>query len=390
MGVLLNKTTGNYYIRFKHLNKYCRKVIGKDKRAAEIALQEAKQEIRLAKLANQNWDGFKKLQKAIKPKTFAEAAKDYMEERANYKASSIRSYRSILDKHLLPAFGSSHLVQLTESELRKYQVKLSSKLSPKRVNNIMQLFSSICDQELRAGKMDRNPLKGVRPLQEPKVKIDPLSEDELELALAHIEPHYQPLFITLAFTGARPNELMALRWTDIYLTKEVISIDKGRVAGIEGLPKTRSGERLIPMTIQVKTVLEKLQAGPLRSKDGYVFTDPKGQPIDKHLDRVWKRALRHAGIKHRPSYQLRHTFITQAIIKGLPVPYIAKIVGHSTIDTLIRNYTGWIDAYTRDNDKKLLNAFKGASVPEPKILLAKKVGPKVGLLKNTFSETLAG
>jgi hypothetical protein len=164
MAVFKNKESGNYYIRVKYHNRTYRKVIGKDKRSAEMALNEVQQDIRLAKLASQKWEGFKKLQKAAKPKTFAEAAKDYMEERANYKASTIRSYQSILVKHLLPKFGLDLLAQLTESDLRRYQVKLSSKLSPKRVNNIMQLFSSICDQELRAGKMDKNPLKGVRPI----------------------------------------------------------------------------------------------------------------------------------------------------------------------------------------------------------------------------------
>ncbi len=390
MAVLKNSKTGNYYIRVKYYNKGYEKVIGKDRRKAELALNEIQQEIRLAKLANQNWEGFKKLQKAVRPKTFAEAAKDYMEERANYKASSIRSYNSILDKHLLPAFGSSHFVQLTESQLRRFQVKLSSKLSPKRVNNIMQLFSSICDQELRAGNLDKNPLKAVRPLQEPKTKIDPLSEDELTLALSNIDPHYLPLFTTLAYTGARPNEMLALRWSDIDWVSEVISISKGRVAGIEGLPKTRSGERLIPMTVQVKTVLKNLQASKLRSKDGYVFVDPEGQPINKHLDRVWSRALRRCGLRHRPSYQLRHTFATQALIKGLPVPYIAKILGHSTIDSLIRNYAGWIDGYTKENNNKLLNAFKDASIPEPKLLPLKKGGLKGGSLDQTIGESLTG
>jgi len=388
MGVLKNSRTGNYYIRVKYHNKSYEKVIGKDKRTAEIALNEIQQDIRLAKLAGQDWEGFKKLQRATRPKTFAEAANDYVEERANYKASSIRTYRSILDKYLLPAFGSTALKQLTESQLRRYQVKLSASLSPKRVNNIMQLFSSICDQEVRAGKLDRNPIKAVRPLQEPKVKIDPLSEDELMLALSHIEPHYLPFFATLAFTGARPNELKALRWTDIDWVKEIISISKGRVRGVEGLPKTRSGERLIPMTVQVKAVLKKLQASKLRSKDGYVFVEPDGHPLAEHLDRIWTRALKRAGLRHRPSYQLRHTFATQAIIRGLPVPYIAKILGHSTIDSLVRNYTGWIDGYTKENNDKLLKAFNDMAIPQPKVVQLKKGGLKGGSLDQAFSENL--
>ncbi len=366
MGVLRDTKTGNYYIRVKYYKKDYEKVIGKDKRKAEIALNEIKQDIKVAKLAGQGWDGFKKLLRATKAKTFAQAAQDYLAERANYKASSIRTYRDILEKHLLPEFGSTALVRFTESQLRKYQVRLSNKLSARRVNNIMQLFSSICDQEVRAGKLDRNLIKTIRPLQEPKSKIDPLSERELQSALSNIDPHYLPFFTTLAFTGARPNELAALRWTDIDWGKEVISINKGRVRGQEGLPKTRSGERFIPMTLQVKTMLKDLQSNEFYSKTGYVFIDPKGKPLDEHLDRIWNRALKGAGLRHRPSYQLRHTFATQAIIRGLPVPYVAKILGHSTIDSLVRNYTGWIDSYSKEHDDKLLKAFNSMATPKTK------------------------
>jgi integrase len=57
--------------------------------------------------------------------------------------------------------------------------------------------------------------------------------------------------------------------------------------------------------------------------DNYVFVNKVGKPIDKHLDEVWGRALKKAGLRHRPSYQLRHTFVTTCINKNLPLPYIS-------------------------------------------------------------------
>ena len=220
-------------------------------------------------------------------------------------------------------------------------------------------------------------MKVVRPMQEPKPKIDPLSETELDLVLDNMDEHYRPLFTALAFTGARPNELFALRWGDIDKVRNVISISKGRVRGTEGLPKTRSGERLIPMTQQAIAALGELEARPVRSKNGYVFIEPDGQPVKYHLDRVWARALRKTGLRHRPSYQLRHTFASQCIMQGLSLPYVAKILGHSTIDSLIRNYAGWIDAYTKEQDDKLLKAFNGFSTTSSKT--RKKSGEKVGV-----------
>jgi hypothetical protein len=52
----------------------------------------------------------------------------------------------------------------------------------------------------------------VRRITEDKADIAPLSISELELALASVDSHYRTLFITLAFTGAKPNEHLALRW----------------------------------------------------------------------------------------------------------------------------------------------------------------------------------
>ncbi|MBP7861377.1 tyrosine-type recombinase/integrase [bacterium] len=358
MGVYKDKSSGNFGIRVRYYGKDFKKIIGTDKRKAELAWLEIQNEIKLAKLSGQDWQGFEKLRRATKPRTFAKAASDYLEERAHYKASTLSTYRYTLSRDLLPAFGNHALQSIGASELRKFQSKLSDRVSPTRVNTVMQLLRSILSNEEKEGNLDKDPSRAVRRLTERKPKIDPLSEEDLEIALSHVDAFYKPLYTVLAFTGARPNEMLALKWQDIDWKKESISITKGRVRGVEGMPKTRSSEREIPMLPRVKEALEELKQRPTQSRDGYIFIDKKGMPINKHLDRIWSRGLRAAGLRHRPSYQLRHSFATQCIMKGFPLPYIAKLLGHSTIDTLVRHYAGWIDAATRENDNKLREAFK--------------------------------
>lgn len=367
MGVYRDKQSGKYGIRFEYNGRQIRKIIGLDKRMAQEALKEVKSEIAIRKMAHQNWEVAKKVQRYQKPRTFADAAKDYMDERANYKASSIASYQSILNSYLLPEFGRDALRDITESWLRKFMVNLSKKVSESRVNTVMQLLRSILDQECRQGAIDRDPSRAIKRMEEPKVDIDPLSEDELAIALAAIEPLYRPLFTVLAYTGARPNEMLALRWGDIDWRKETIKISKGRVRGVEGLPKTRSSQRVIVMTKPVVEALVALKDSTLVSKDGYVFTKKDGQPIDKHLDRIWARALKRAGLRHRPSYQLRHTFATLCIVKGFPLPFIAKALGHSTIDTLVRHYAGWIDDASKSYEAQLREAFRMPVENQPHI-----------------------
>jgi integrase len=270
------------------------------------------------------------------------------------------------------------LHDIKDSDIRKFQARLNTatatdkRLSPRRINTIVQLLRSILSQKCKAGELRQDPSLSVRRLSEDKADINPLSTKELELALKNIDLHYRPLFTTLAFTGARPNELLALRWNDIDWQNELMDIKKGRVRGKEGEPKTKAAKRTIPLAPQVVQVIRHLKKSAVYSIDGYVFTKPNGEPIDKHLDRIWSRALKKAGLKHRPSYQLRHTFATHCIINGLPLPYIAKILGHSTIDVLVRHYAGWINDATKQEDDKLKEMLKKLSATEGE--LASKVG----------------
>jgi integrase len=353
----LYRRGNSWFIRVRVNGEQIRKSFGPNKAQAEAALNKIKSERALGRVAS-DWSGVEHFVEPPKQnKTFAEAAEDYMEGRANYKHSSISSYQSILRRYLLPNFGEQALTEINDAQIRKFQVALAKSVSPSRVNTVLQLFRSILEDERRQGAIGRNPSESVRRMQEAKTDVNPLSERDLELALASVDEHYQPLFTVLAFTGARPNEIIALRWSDIDWRNEYIEITKGRVRGEEGLPKTKSAERKIPMSPRVIEALKKQKGRDVKSIDDYVFTRKNGEPIDKHLDRIWARALRTAGLSHRPSYQLRHTFATQCIINGLPLPYLARVLGHSTIDTLIRHYAGWIDSATSEQDQKLKASF---------------------------------
>lgn len=206
---------------------------------------------------------------------------------------------------------------------------------------------------LRRKLVAENPTVGVRALTEKQPDIDPLTKDELDLALSKLVPHYRPLFTCLAWTGARPNELFALRWKDIDFIRGEIRINKGRVRGSEDLPKTASSSRIVPMLSIVSTALEQVKVQDTVNLNGYVFTTKSGQPIDKHLDHVWRTALRKAGLRHRPSYQLRHTFASLCLANGVTPGWLANVLGHSTLQTTFKHHARFIKDTSRENERKL-------------------------------------
>ena len=176
-------------------------------------------------------------------------------------------------------------------------------------------------------------------------KVDPLTHVELQKIIACVDPFFKPFFQFCAMTGCRPCEAMALTWSDI--GDEFVSFSRGRYRGAEGTTKT-DREREFPLIPQLADVLLEQRK---RSSGNYVFVTKKGLPIDDtknvNLNRIWKQALIMAGVEHHVRYQLRHSFASNSINAGMPVPVVSSLLGHSNINTTIQRYTFAV----KDGDK---------------------------------------
>lgn len=346
------KRGNNWYISVKVNGRRRVKSFGRDRKAAELALAEILKHRAVANATN-DWSGLAEFTKPKSRKTFAEVAEDYLAERVSLKYSTLRGYREVLKNYLLPAFGKVEVSDITEEDVARFQAEVSKNVSAVRTNNIMGLLRYIMKVCLRRKLISENPTMGIRPLTEKQPDIDPLTKEELDLALSKVIPHYRPLFTCLAWTGARPNELFALRWKDVDFKRNEIRINKGRVRGSEDLPKTASSSRIVPMLSVVRDALEQAKQQGTVSLDGHVFTTKSGQPIDKHLDHIWRTALRKAGLRHRPSYQLRHTFASLCLQSGVAPGWLANVLGHSTLQTTFKHYARFIKDSSKENEQRL-------------------------------------
>ena len=108
--------------------------------------------------------------------TFAEAAEEYLryaEEDRGCKPSTIRGYRSQLNAHLLPAFGSMRIEDITEREIERWRAGLSGNrkgretLSNKTKNHQLVLMHAIFRRAVKLYGLPRNPAGQRRPLPRP-------------------------------------------------------------------------------------------------------------------------------------------------------------------------------------------------------------------------------
>ncbi len=102
---------------------------------------------------------------------------------------------------------------------------------------------------------------------------------------------------------------------------------------------------------------------PDKSSSDHVFIGKKGEPINKHLDRIWARALKRARMRHRASYQLRHTFASIALEQGASPGWVSKVLGHGSMEITFRHYARFINDASSKNEQIMTSLFATDSPP---------------------------
>ncbi|MEI8190269.1 MAG: tyrosine-type recombinase/integrase, partial [candidate division NC10 bacterium] len=143
-------------------------------------------------------------------------------------------------------------------------------LSARRINLLLVTLKSILKLARRRRHIREDQLVDVRLLKEPRTEIDPLGPEEVSAFLAACPSWWRSYFTVAFFTGARPNELAAVKWGDVDAKQGSFRIRAGIYRWVEGTPKTESSIRdvdMLPMVVEaLKT--QKTQQAAQRLKSG--------------------------------------------------------------------------------------------------------------------------
>src|SRR5713101_9531943 len=297
-----------------------------------------------------------------RPPAFSEHARTWIENRRPWLAGGTQyDYERILEVHLIP-----HLAQCPVSEIRVDHIErlvglLKQKpgtkaplLSHRRINMTLQVLRLCLDRAVQDGWLKTNPARAIAKLKEGRTDIEPFSLEEVKAFLAHLpDERWQHYFSVAFFTGLRPSEQIGLRWAaiDWQATPPHLSVRCGVTRrGGTSRPKTDSSYREVPMLPPVERALRAQRAdSQLRSE--WVFANERGGHLDitNLRERVWKPTLRRARLRERTLYQTRHTFATLSLASGEDIGWVAKVLGHSSTEMVIRHYHKFIPNLTRQD-----------------------------------------
>jgi integrase len=201
-----------------------------------------------------------------------------------------------------------------------------------------------------AGWLEANPAREVATLREEKPEVLPFSLEEVRIFLDSglRDPAWRRYFTVAFFTGLRPGEQLGLRWDDLDWPRKLIGVRRAVTRWGEGATKTVASRRDVGMLPPVERAL--LAQRPTSALGGaWIFPNSQGGALDltNLRERVWRPALRRAGLRYRALYQTRHTFATLALSSGEDIGWVAKQLGHTSTEMVIRRYYRFVPNLTR-------------------------------------------
>lgn len=298
--------------------------------------------------------------------TFKDYAELWYNTTGNLSKGTRIQYRRYLDAVWLPRYGKRVIKEILPSEVESFVADHDWK-SVKNMNNHLTALRGPFALAVkdRVISPDRNPAADVenRPYQPPGP--DPFTVDELRRVLAYMEKHFHSAitrYFQLAFyAGLRPEEQIVLRWNDFDATHDVLHINKAFSYGEEKGTKTYRARDIELTKPAHQALMNQFIYRGSSSADDFIFLNPRTHkpfPSSQQLrDTYWKKALKELGLRERDMYQTRHTFATMNLMAGAKPMWVARQMGHTSMQMLFRVYSKWIDKADGGSEKAKLERY---------------------------------
>ena len=235
------------------------------------------------------------------------------------KPSTRKRMSSALRTQLLPAFGALPLDRIDRATVHLW-FDGYSRNAPGGANRTLDVLRQILNHATACGRLATNPARGV--IRNPRRKLTRfLSRIEVDRLRAALDAHrgrgsgrqQAEIIRLLLLTGCRKGELVHLCWSQID-------------GDVLRLRDSKTG----PRTVFLNTRAQAILARQPRTMSAYVFpslVDPS-RPRSAELS-LWPKVRRQAGLEGVRLHDLRHTFASHAVMRGVPLPVVSRLLGHT-------------------------------------------------------------
>ncbi len=302
------------------------------------------------------------------------------------KDNTFQNYKYMYDSFIRYDFGKYKVKGIRHSDVLSFYNRLIYERGLKEntievIQNILHqvLDLAVQDNYLRTNPSD-NALKHFKQASNfDTEKKRALTREEQDIFMNYLSRngkyhHWYPIFYIMLNTGMRVGEITGLRWEDVDLDGEFISVnhtlvyykhkENGCYFNIH-TPKTKAGVRTIPILNGVKEAFIQEEHYQREADiectvniDGYtnfVFVNRFGNvhnqgTLNKAIRRITRdcneeiiaKSKGKANVTLLPRFSchsLRHTFATRLCESGVNIKVIQDVLGHADFNTTMNVYT---------------------------------------------------
>lgn len=280
-------------------------------------------------------------------------------------SSTALSTRSRLKRLAAHFKAGTHLQQITATKISEWKTSmLEAGKKPGTVDRYLDLLRSmLLKAKHEWGALADVPVIGRMKLKKKNSRERFLTAEEEAALLKHADPDLADLIAVALDTGGRRGDLLQLRWQDVLFDERLVAF----------LFTKNDEPRSVPMTDRVRKILEMRKSLPRPfpyDPTRLVRSDSrKGSRGRARKDRqpgmrsAWETARTKAGLGDVRFHDLRHTFASRLVMRGVDLYRVGILLGHKDPKTTKR-YSHLEPRVLRDAIA-VLNSPSGTS-PDPR------------------------
>ena len=243
------------------------------------------------------------------------------------KPSSRRQTDYMLTSQLLPVFGDEPLNLIDRRSVHLWFDRYSAS-RPGGANRTLDVLFQIMNHAKVHGHIENNPAKGIR--RNPGRKFNRfLSKeeirrlhDELDRCVAErpARAALADIIRLLTCTGCRLSEIRTLTWQEVGV--DTLELRDGK-----------TGPRTVYLSSRAREIVER------QPRTGSVYVFPSSREPARPVARChafWYLIRKRAGLEDVRLHDLRHTFASYAVMQGVPLPTVARLLGHRQVSMTLR------------------------------------------------------
>lgn len=285
---------------------------------------------------------------------------------------------SLKDPNQPDPFGSLRLQEVKPLHLQEVLNRVREGYAPRTVRKVYTRLKALFREAVALELLARNPAEGLKlRLPEGEKAARALEPWEIERLLGEADrsrSREMALLLRLVLeTGLRRGEALALQWKDVDLERGELRVWRAWVKvngkGSFTSPKTRAAKRIVPLPPglgeRLRTLREELleRLTPRELEEAFLFGGDR--PFDPDaFNHYLRRLAQRAGLGKVRVHDLRHTWATLALSRGIPLEVVSERLGHASPNITLGIYRHLLEEERRGYVLDLEALLKG-SQPRP-------------------------